>query len=94
MASTMPSQTKTTATSSTRCATPNAACRQRDQQTAPAIQAGTRPDCAPSEFGDDLLEVPSEIGGLGVRLLDIAVTQHFAAHGHALAVTAGRRNLL
>src|SRR6185437_10928292 len=42
----------------------------------------------PSEFGDDLLEVAGEVGGLGARLLDVAVAEHFSAHGHALVVTA------
>src|SRR5437879_795511 len=62
-------------------------CGERDHRAAAAIQSGPGPHCAPSEFGDDLLEVAGEVGGLGARLLDVSVAEPFSAHGHAVVVT-------
>ena len=59
-----------------------------DHRTAATVQTRPRPDCAPGEFGNDPLKVLGEVGGPGVRLLDIAVAEHFAARGHAFVVTA------
>src|ERR1700733_6840580 len=57
--------------------------RQRDHRTTTTVQAGTRPDCAPGEFGDEGLEIASEFGAPRTRLLDVALAEHFPTHGLA-----------
>src|SRR6185369_5456369 len=64
-----------------------------DQRPAAAVQALSRPDCAPSIFGDEPLKFRSEVGGRRCGSVDMLVAEDFAPHGHARVVhfVAGRR---
>ena len=67
-----------------------------------AIEARARPDVAPRDARDEVLEVRREVGGAGDRTIDVGVREHLAAHRHpalvALAVgesgIAGHRRIL
>ncbi len=59
---------------------------ERDQRAAAPVEAGAGPDGAPGVLGDQLLEVPGELGRVRGRAVDVLGSEHLAAHLHAVVV--------
>ena len=54
-----------------------------DEGAAAAVEAGAGPDAAPGVLGDELLELPGQVGGAGGGPVDVRVAEHLAAYDHA-----------